>query len=263
MNGRSGTTAVELMLTLVLWGIVSTAVVGTLLRTARAVRRVAIRVDRRDMLRAATSLSAFELRGTAGGPATLRVASDEIQYRARRWASVTCGWARPNAGTIGLTLRALPTLGERPPIAQRDSAVVWLEGYPADPNDGQWHAAAVTAVDTGTCHDGAAAVVIALESWQATIPTLRVQPGSPVVGYERAALRIYRAADGDYWLGHATADAAGWNVVQPVAGPFASTSGFALRADGRSIAIGLRSAGSESDSVEVIVAVRADGDGAP
>jgi len=263
LSERVGAALIELIIAFVLWGIVSTAIVSTLVRTARATRRVAIHAERRDMLRAAASLGAFELRGSAGGPATFLVSHHEVQYRARRWTSVTCGWAEASAGSMRLALRASPSLGERPPLAQRDSALVWIEGYPSDADDGQWHATMVHAATTGTCPQGTPAVVVDIEPWSTAAPVLRVLPGSPVVGYERAALRVYRATDGDYWLGYATAGPAGWNAVQPAAGPLASTSGFALRADGQSIALGLRSAGNESDSVEVLVAIRASREAAP
>lgn len=264
LNGRLGAATLELIMAFVLWGIVSTAVVGTLLRTARAARRVTVRAERRDMLRAAASLSAFELRGSAGGPATLRVSSggEEIEYRARRWTSVTCGWAAASTAGLRVTLRGSPNLGDRAPLPLRDSALVWIEGYPSEPADGHWRTALVTGVDAGACPDGLAAVAIDIEPWPTALAG-GVQPGSPIVGYERAALRVYRAADGDYWLGQATAGPAGWNAVQPVAGPLAGSSGFGLRADGKSIVVGLRSAGGERDSIEVIVGLRADGEGAP
>lgn len=248
---------VELMAALVLWAIISTAVVAALLQTGRATRQTTVRAERREMLRSAAALAAYELRGSAGSATTLRVSAHEVEYRARRWASVTCSWPVPTGSGLRLTVRDRPTLGDRPPATQRDSALVWVEGYPSDPDDGHWLALAVSDAGVGACPDATRAAVIELEPWPPSVPSAVLQPGAPVLGYERAALRVYRGGDGDYWLGLATSGPAGWNAVQPIAGPLAGTSGFSPRDDGLSVSIGLRSAGVESDSVEIVVAIRA------
>jgi hypothetical protein len=260
---QSGSTPIDLIAALALWGTVSALVVTTLLAGARSARRVTMQAERRETLRAASQVSAAELRGHAGGLSAIRVASNAVEYRARRWTGVTCRWPSTASGQIRLTLRAAPLFGERLPIAQRDSALVWLEGYPADPTDGRWEVLLVVDVASATCPDGRAGVGVVLERWSAVAPGTLAHPGAPVVGFERAALRVYRGSDGAHWLGLATAGPTGWKSVQPFAGPFAPSSGFAWRQDGRSVAIGLRAAGPRGDSLETIVGVRSEPEALP
>jgi len=254
LRASIGSSLIELLTALVLWGIVSTAVLAALLRTGRAARRTTVRAERREMLRTALAVAAFELRGSAGPPGTLLVSMQQVVYRARRWTGVTCTWPTPTASGLRLVVDGA-ILGERSPLSQRDSALVWIEGYPSEPDDGQWITVWVAGVATTTCPNANAAIALDVEA-APPLASPTVLPGATVVGFERAALRVYRGGDGDYWLGLATVGPSGWNAVQPVAGPLASSSRFTLGPEGKSVVVGLRSV-DEADSATAVIAIRA------
>jgi hypothetical protein len=117
----------------------------------------------------------------------------------------------------------------------------------------------------------------------------RTQPGSPVRITRRTRYSIYRASDGDWYLGRRTRGATGWDVVQPVAGPLLSFAQRGLRFTARDRAdaplsptdsveriarlnVALRAprktgraaaAGLSADSLQVGVALRGNRSGAP
>ena len=51
----------------------------------------------------------------------------------------------------------------------------------------------------------------------------RVAVGAPVRITRRTRYSLYRASDGDWFLGRRTLGVAGWDVIQPVAGPLAAS----------------------------------------
>jgi len=55
------------------------------------------------------------------------------------------------------------------------------------------------------------------------------QVGTPIRVARRTRYSLYRAGDGDWYLGRRTMGPAGWDVVQPVAGPLSSADDRGLR----------------------------------
>ena len=55
------------------------------------------------------------------------------------------------------------------------------------------------------------------------------QVGTPIRVTRRTRYSLYRAGDGDWYLGRRTMGPAGWDVAQPVAGPLSSAGDRGLR----------------------------------
>lgn len=250
-----GFTVVEVLISLSLWGLVSGITIGTFLAVNRGARRQFASTERREMLRTAAEFVAGELRAAATGP--VLPGPGHVVYGMPRWTSVTCDWPRPSPDGLELRLLRSATVGMGIPVAERDSADVWAEGYPSSQQDDRWIRGAVVDVLAAECADGRAALAVRFSSLDPLLTSLAVHPGAPIVGFQMAALRGYQSGDGAWWLGHATADQVGWHTIQPLAGPFARRGvQFALEDDGRAATVVLRTPSPDEDSLSAAAAIR-------
>ena len=232
---RRGVTTVELIVVLTVAGVLSAAI-GTLLRRQqRFYSRAALAVAHRVSLRDATSILPAELRALspAGGD-VLAVSDSSLEIRATIGAGIVCGVAAdaltldvaPTGPASGTTLAAF---GMTPQPG--DLALVYDAGAPDDSVDDGWVSRDIVSA-ASTSEACVASPLVPTELAAAAGLRIRVAtPLPPSVGQStiahvvrRVRYRLYRAGSGDWYLGYSEWDGAGYNVVQPVSGPFASYS---------------------------------------
>jgi hypothetical protein len=233
---RRGLTLVELLVGLGCALAVSGVAYRLLLTSPRVARVQGERADLQDNVRAGALIVAAELRelgfdsvpanAPLGLPAT--ASSDiligepgRIRYRAMRGLGFTCN--APSTGQI--LLRTATWRGQRLPVAEVDSLVLFVEGDPALSGDDAWVRAGITGIAPGSCADGAPAIALAT-SWETAALGAGAAAGSvaggPVRIFETMELQAYEAA-GMSWLGLRSVSRG--EVIQPVIGPLADSSG--------------------------------------
>lgn len=263
-----GTTVVELLVALGIFGVLSLAVIGVATRTQNAYRVWTQQMDRRQNLRAAAAFFGAELRELdAADGDVIALSQTALTIRAPRQLGVLCRDAVPVPGSPGLatlTLQNSLRFGVRDFDPDTDS--LWILAA-----DGQWIPGGVGSVGAASCNDGSPGrrLTVALS------PATAFPLGTPVLGFEGVTYRLYRSSeDGRWYIGQGTA-----TDFQPVVGPVTSNglslayfdSAGSATTDGRKVAlieIRVRAAVSESirdaagrlakpvDSVITVVALR-------
>jgi hypothetical protein len=231
---KRGSSLVELVASLALFGIVSGAILRALDRQARFHDGIARVLEAGTQLSASHDAVAIELRGVGGAAGDVLSASDSaIAYRAQVGSAVVCA-----VGALSVDLApAVVATGQR--LAHFASApqagdTAWFfdDGPLADASDDQWVPAPVAgaARAIGACR-GTPFVHSALDSarsgWHVTLATISGLPATVVTGStvrftRHARFALYRGSTGETYLGwtdwnHA---ARAWNVIQPLSGPF-------------------------------------------
>lgn len=205
---RRGTTLPELLIALVLFGVVSLAVVAVMRRTLAGYRATVQGMDRRQNLRVAAAFLPAELReldATEGDLVTMQPTS--IAIRAARQLALLCRDQPPAlAGSISLIVSEALRYGLRNFDPAGDSVWVLASGQ-----EGRWVRGGVTALGAASCADGRPGLRLGV-----TLPTTDGFPvGTPVLGFETVTYRLYRSSeDGRWYVGEQTGAS-----VQPLLGP--------------------------------------------
>jgi hypothetical protein len=215
-------------------GVVSAAAVATAARLRAASGREAARAATRDQLHAAAAIVAAELAGAAGadGPERTDVAelSDTaVDVRATVGGGVACAVA-PAGGSPAVDVAAATAgVGWWAAVPQPgDVALLHDPGALPEPSDDAWLARAVRGAATvaGACAGGPFATPAGAAGDAPRRLTLDGPPlpatvgvGAPVRVLRRRRYTLYRGGDGLWALGLREWDAAGWQAVQPLAGP--------------------------------------------
>ena len=231
LKASRGWTLLELVIALVIFGVVAAlgmAAIASEQRDARAASRIrAMRAELRD----ATGVLAQELRGASPATDTLRLAADTaVEFFAPLLTAITCA---PGSGARLLLVPPLnsaamqPALGPQPDTG--DLAWIWEQDSVRTP--GTWRRWRVAAFGSDASESCTAA--LAPLAGQPLLLTVAgdagmVPAGAPVQLVRRGRYSIYRASDGDWYLGYRRCDALGpsrCQAVQPVAGPYRARSG--------------------------------------
>jgi len=240
-----GFTTVELMVALVLGGIVMAAVGAVLRRQLRFYASAASLVEQRVALRDVTGILPGELRALSPtGGDVLAFSDSALELRATIGTAIACD-TLPGGAALALA----PPSGRRVPLSSfttapqaGDVALVYDGGASDRADDDAWISLSVVAVASGA----PMCVGSPFASTDALSPPMLVRFGAggrvpPSVGpgafvrlLRRVRYRFYRAGTGDWYLGYSEWTGLGFNVVQPVSGPFAGyssrgASGVALR----------------------------------
>ena len=244
---RRGTSLVELLVALALFGIVGAAALRALDRQARFHTGILAILESRAQHAAAHEALAVELRGTSVAASDIGPLTDSsVVFRMPVGAGLSCDMTStfidlgPDSASSGqhfARFRTSPQAG--------DTAWVFDEGATDSASDDAWRGLAVTAVSRamGRCA-GSPLLDPVLDagrpSWRLAIavaPPPTVTAGAPVRLTRRARFALYRGGTGEHWLGFTEADpvSGAWITIQPVSGPYLpyasaapSTSGIAL-----------------------------------
>jgi len=233
MSRRAGSTLVELLVALPIMGIVGTLAVVLLLAAQRQARRGDDTNRTMRELRHASAVAGAELRPLR--PADLVTWSDtSIEFNTLVGSGVACA-----TRSVGAHIDLLPTddgdaAGTRwvMPMQDGDGITAWLA---AEPSPGlpvvEWVSVAIATAPTVSCASSAAYTGSGTGVRVAVEDSLRRQiaEGSPVRITRRTRHRLYRAGDNLWYIGRSTRSRTGWDVNQPIAGPFASAALRGLR----------------------------------
>lgn len=217
---RRGFTLVELLIAIVIFGIVSTAIYGLLVRTQRLSRTQAERSIMQANVRTGLALITSELRELNATASLADIASPlsatGITYRGMRGLGFVCDKA---AGYITVSNATLA--GYRPPIATRDSLVIFVDNDVSLASDDGWTRRNITAVAAENCADGTAGTRLSFATNLPTSPdTLgMITLGSPVRTFEYMQIASM-AVGSETWLGAASLSAS--ETLQPILGPLAA-----------------------------------------
>lgn len=232
-RGRAarGSSLVELLVALPIMGIVGTLAVMLLLAAGRQARRNdALNAAVRE-LRHAAVVAGAELRPLQ--PLDLIAWTDtSVEFEALVGTGIACG---NRARTAWVDLM--------PPDEPHPTATRWIaplqdgdrltlhmgSGAPPEPPM-VWQTFATGTTGGGACTPPLAPAVgvgtrVALDD---SLPR-GVAEGTPARITRRTRYHLYRAGDGQWYLGRNTRGRALWDVTQPVAGPFRSATGGGLR----------------------------------
>jgi prepilin-type N-terminal cleavage/methylation domain-containing protein len=217
---RRGFSLIELLIAIVIFGIVSTAIYGLLTRTQRLSRTQAERSILQANMRTGLALVTSELRElniNASASDIVSMGTNSIVYRGMRGTGFICAKA---AGS--LTIRADAFSGVRHPQAGRDSLLIFVENDPDRATDDGWTRRNLSGVTDVTCPDGSKGIQLSFSTNLPTSPdTLAmVTLGSPVRTFEVMQIGSL-TADGETWLG-ARSVSGGETALQPVLGPLAA-----------------------------------------
>ena len=250
MGRPYGFTVVELLIALMVGGVVAASLVGVLRRQQRFYVDAGVLLANRVALRDATGIIPGELRSLAPAAGDVIAFSDSsLEIRASIGAAVACDTV---AGGDAIHLAPAPSPGVvMSPILSAFTTAPepgdLLLAYDAGPDDGArddtWAALSVTDVSLGSGLCDASPFARSIPRESATVrlrfgagervpPT--VHPGAFVRVLRRVRYRFYRSGTGEWFLGYAEWNGAGFAAVQPVSGPFApyqarGTSGLRLR----------------------------------
>lgn len=241
---RSGTTLVELLVTLPLAALVLTLVTTALLSGWRAARQHDHAARHlRELRHAAGALSA-ELRPLAPD-AVLHWSDTLLTLRASLGTVIVCDHPAPETVVVlappgsstGIPWRTLPAAG--------DALQGWTLG--ADLHTPQQLHAVVATVDGGAaCPSSSAAPRGAgAIAWRLTLPhpaPAALEPGLPLRVTRVVRYRLY-ASQGGWYLGRHAFTRGAWDGIQPLAGPLESPTAGGMRvhawdADGTALASG-------------------------
>jgi prepilin-type N-terminal cleavage/methylation domain-containing protein len=243
---RSGFSLVELLAALVISGVLAAATFRLLDRSQRHARGIAQAADERAQLAVAAFATEGELQGVSPGDGDLLAGSDSaIAYLGDVGSGVACALT-PTSVLLPpsiLSSGAMLTWWNTSPQAG-DSLMIYDEGTTLATSDDRWSRSAVAAVAplVNACIHTAFLDSIAdlgAIGWRITTTT-PLSPTIPLGAVVRVArpqrFALYRSG-AEWMLGWTEWNSAlaGWNTIQPVAGPllpFAgapATSGVRLR----------------------------------
>lgn len=231
---RRGTSLIELLVALTIFGIFAAIVLALLRTNGRSMANESARLESRAALWQGSAVIATELRPIAPPAGDILMLSDSAAwYRSFAASGVTC--AASSAATIDLLPDSLSS-GARPAtgwtsVQPGDLLFVWDEGPRLGASDDQWRSMTVASVSgvPGLC-DASSLVDSTLDVGRsgtrvrltAPMPT-PIAVGAAVRATRPARLALYRSGAA-WYLGWSDWNSAlnAWNVIQPVSGPYRS-----------------------------------------
>ena len=231
LGRRHGTSLVELMVALVLFGIIGMATLRSLDRQARFHSGVLAILEARSQHAAAHEAVAVELRGVSSAAGDIgRLSDSAIVFRLPVGGGVAC------AGAPGVLHLAPDSVASGQSFARFRTApqpgdTAWiLDDGPSDAaSDDRWLGFTVLGASRGPGHCAGSPLVdpvldAAATSWAFTVSGVlpAMVAGAAVRLTRIARFALYRGGTGEHWLGFTEVQPAtgGWITIQPVSGPY-------------------------------------------
>jgi len=226
-----GVTLIELAVVLALLGIVGSIIGTCLLRQQRFYRGAGELLGARENVRDAMEVISTDIRGLAVADTVRALGDSAIEFFANIGGAVVCsnviGAEVGLAGSSGPRGNTLTALVSAPDSG--DLAVIYRAGN--DTVAPGWERARIASFTprslTTICPDSSAfAVGVGGQGFLLTLATpltSGVAAGNPVRFIRRSRYSLYRAGDGEWYLGYRRCNAIGPSVcgaVQPLSGPY-------------------------------------------
>jgi prepilin-type N-terminal cleavage/methylation domain-containing protein len=225
-RARGGFTLAELLVALVLFGIVSTAIYQLLVNNQRLYRQQTQRIELDDNVRSAVAILPAELRELDAadplGSDIIAMTDSSVTYRAMRALRWTCTTLQ-----TGTQLFMDTTLiGLRAFDASYDSLLIFADSQTSLTTDDHWYHADVTSTPAAATDCNGAPSVRVNYSLNGTygrsslVTADSVLQGSPVWAFEVVRITRYLDTAGATWMGMQRYNkTSGWSTLQPVVGP--------------------------------------------
>ena len=243
---RRGFTMVELLVSLVIMGIVATALYRVLVNNQRIYQTQTQRIDLSQNIRAAGTIMPGELReANANEGDIIAISGTSITFRAMRWMGYLCNPPATGPSALVTTPVLITTLsnkhqyGARAP-ANGDSVLIHYEGDEGTRNDDSWVQGKITAMVNGNCPGGAISPdngpgsILTIgawmpATWSGTTPPApnlsnTIYAGAAIRGFTDVTYSLYvPAGDTSWYIGYQR----GSSAMQPLIGPVLS-NGLAM-----------------------------------
>ena len=237
---RRGFTMVELLVSLVIMGVVATAIYGVLVNNQRIYQAQTQRIDLSQNIRAAGTIMPSELREADANEGDITTISPtSITFRAMRWMGYICNL--PNTGPLPAAEFPLLTVimsnkhqyGARAPQIG-DSVLIRYEGDEGTRNDDSWVQGRIVTLVAGTCSGGAISpdngpgLLLTVSAYMPQVAnaatltpaapnlTNTIYAGAAIRGYVAVTYSLYKpAGDTSWYIGYQRGSA----TMQPLVGP--------------------------------------------
>lgn len=234
-RARRGFTVIELMVTVVLFGLVMASLMGVLARQQRFYRGTNEVIDTRSQLRQAASVLPSDLRGLSTVGLDLKTVSDTmIEFMATYGTAVMCTNSLTSyiVTPDSLSRHTLTSWLWKP--TKGDTAFILDEGPKTGSEDDKWLRRPVDSVSTtmsGCDVYMTSAELTTKRRYKVWMPATAVQltstvvaPGAVVRFARPVRYRFYRGGDNNWYLGYQAYTYSGlvgaWSSPQPLAGPY-------------------------------------------
>lgn len=234
MLTRKGTTLLETLVAVTVFGTVATAGLATLRSAARAMERTVLTGDRQSQLNGTIQATSALLHPLSPGDGDVIAATDTaIRFLGTILSGVACRVRATDTYIPDGALAHGVALGAASSMPQPgDLLVAWEEGPTSATRDDLWTRHRVTAVSTpsGGCVGGPLADPVAdaaSHTWRLSLvpPLDSLRVGAPIHLLRPQRLALYRSGS-DWSLGHAEqTPLLPWSVIQPVTGPLQPPDG--------------------------------------
>jgi prepilin-type N-terminal cleavage/methylation domain-containing protein len=235
MRNRRGFSLVELLITMVVLGIVTASLGRILLQTFRVSESQLVQADLQSNVRTGGLILPLEFREigydsniTTGAvtPDIEAMATNEIQFRAMRGYSTTCG--TPSLNEIRFRK---PVTGLRLPL-MTDGFLLYVENDENTGIDDQWIPLTVTAINPNGLCGADSAVVLTINTPQVApgvnLTLASVFVGGPVRYFERIRFGTFVDTDGLTYVG-ARSVSTGEASFRALVGPLSAANGLQFR----------------------------------
>ena len=237
MRGKSGFTLLELTVVLAILGVIGGAMGALLIRQQRFYRGANEMLYARQGVRDALEVLATELRGISAQDTVRLLADSAIEIFAPIGGSVVC----QGVGGADVGLPPLSTAGNTLTwvLSQPDTGDLALLYHDDTANVGHWERHRITGFGprslASTCPAASGLVrdedvLAGRQGFEVSLDaplSSAVLRGAPVRFIRRGRYSLYRASDGDWYLGYRRCNAIGPSVcgaIQPLSGPYRSYS---------------------------------------
>jgi len=237
---RRGLTLIELMLSIVLLGLLGGLIIGFLLKQQRFYAGASEILLTRNAVRQAAVMMPSDLRGIASTSGDIYAMSDTmIEFRSTFGSSYLCASTRASSQIsvppVNLAKGSALTVWSQTPV-NNDSLALYVDSTNTSSKDDSWsyHRITATSVAFSNAAPGCLSatgmmkstdVNAANPSYAFTLsPTqsATVSAGAAVRFFKKVHYSLYKAADGNWYLGYfdcRTSRVPVCNTIQPIAGP--------------------------------------------